>query len=109
MEQSRFEVYLHSVLTDPQIGLLKEALLAGRSVYFYGAEGTGKSVLCKVLCNCGFNADEPARHATYSAYTLPTSGRETTLIECYGIKGKHPDMTEVLAFSRSDADMWLMA
>ena len=38
MKQSRFEVYLHSVLTDAQIGLLKESLLTGRAVYFYGAE-----------------------------------------------------------------------
>lgn len=56
MKQPRFEVYLHSVLTDAQIGLLKESLLAGRAVYFYGAEGTGKSVLCSVLHRCGFDA-----------------------------------------------------
>ena len=109
MKQSRFEVYLRSVLTDAQIGLLREALLAGRSVYFYGAEGTGKSVLCRVLRSCSFDADEPGRHATYSAYTLPKFVRGMTLIECCGIKEKHLDMTEVLAFCRSDADAWLTA
>ena len=38
MEKSRFEVYLHCVLTEAQIRLLKESLLAGRRIYFYGAE-----------------------------------------------------------------------
>lgn len=116
MKQSRFEVYLHSVLTNAQIGLLKESLLAGREVYFYGAEGTGKSVLCSVLRRCGFDADEPGRAASggmpgndlADAFTLPKNPRGVVLLELYGLK-EHLALIEVLGFRRSDADEWLTA
>ena len=116
MKQSRFEVYLRSVLTDAQIGLLKESLLAGREVYFYGAEGTGKSVLCSVLRRCGFDADEPGSVAytgmpedvPADAFTLPKNLRGVVLLELYGLK-EHLALIEVLGFRRSDADEWLTA
>ena len=115
MEKSRFEVYLHCVLTEAQIRLLKESLLAGRRVYFYGAEGTGKSMLCSILRHNGFDgvfepgsvviggSDDPI-----GPFTLPKNPRGVVLLELYGLK-KHLDLTEVLGFSRSDIVAWLTA
>ena len=115
MEKSRFEVYLHSVLTEAQIGLLKESLLAGRRIYFYGEEGTGKSMLCSILSHNGFGgvfepgsvmaggSDDPI-----GPFTLPKNPRGVVLLELYGLK-KHLDLTEVLGFTRSDIVAWLTA
>jgi hypothetical protein len=115
MEKSRFEVYLHSVLTEAQIGLLKESLLAGRRIYFYGEEGTGKSMLCSILRHNGFGgvfepgsvmaggSDDPI-----GPFTLPKNPRGVVLLELYGLK-KHLDLTEVLGFNRSDIVAWLTA
>lgn len=88
MEKSRFETLLSCYLTEAQIGLLKESLLANRDVYFYGAEGTGKSILCSIFRHNGFDrvfepgilasggADEPV-----GAFTLPKNPHGVVLLE----------------------------
>ena len=115
MEKSRFEVFLSCYLTDAQVGLLKESLLAGRRIYFYGEEGTGKSMLCSILRHNGFDgvfepgsvvaggSDDPT-----GPFTLPKNPRGVVLLELYGLK-KHLDLTEVLGFTRSDIVAWLTA
>ena len=109
MAKSKFETYLQSVLTDGQIGLLRESLQDGRRVYFYGVEGTGKTILYRVLRENGFvNVDEPGRYPNRGAFTLPNIPRGVVLMELYGLK-KHLDVSEVLGFSRSDIDAWLKA
>lgn len=109
MAKSKFEVYLQSVLTDAQIGLLKEALLEDRRVYFYGEEGTGKSTLYRVLRESGITrVAEPGCYPNRGAFTLPNIPRGVVLMELYGLK-KHLDVSEVLGFSRSDIDAWLKA
>ena len=81
-----FDRFLHSYLTDAQVVLLKEALQAGRKVYFYGAQGTGKSYLCETLRRCGVNdVDEPGQspRGNINAFTLPRDVKGVVLIELY--------------------------
>lgn len=115
MEKSRFEVFLSCYLTAAQIGLLKESLLAGRQIYFYGEEGTGKSMLFSILRHNGFDgvfepgsvvvggSDDPI-----GPFTLPKNPRGVVLLELYGLK-KHLGQIEVLGFNRSDIVAWLTA
>ena len=115
MEKSRFEVFLSCYLTEAQIGLLKESLLAGRRIYFYGEEGMGKSMLCSILRHNGFDgvfepgsvviggSDDPI-----GPFTLPKNPRGVVLLELYGLK-KHLDLPEMLGFNRSDIVAWLTA
>ena len=115
MEKSRFKVFLSCYLTDAQVGLLKESLLADRRIYFYGEEGTGKSMLCNILRHNGFDgvfesgsvvaggSDDPI-----GPFTLPKNPSGVVLLELYGLK-KHLNLTEVLGFTRSDIVAWLTA
>lgn len=113
MEKSRFETFLSCYLTEAQIGLLKESLLANRAVYFYGAEGTGKSMLCSIFRLSGFDrvfepgilasggADEPV-----GVFTLPKNPHGVVLLELYGRK-RQLDLTEALELKCSDIETWL--
>lgn len=109
MAKSKFEVYLQSVLTDAQIGLLKEALLEDRRVYFYGEEGTGKSPLYRVLRESGITrVAEPGCYPNRGPFELPKRPCGIVLMELYGLK-KHLGVDEVLEFGQSDIDAWLTA
>lgn len=84
-----FEQFLRCYLTDAQVALLKEALQAGRKVYFYGAQGTGKSYLCTTLRRCDVtDVDEPGQSpcGNINAFTLPRDVKGVVLIELYGMK-----------------------
>ena len=89
--------------------MLKESLLAGRLIYLYGAEGTGKSTLCKILRQNGFGSVfEPSSIAVGAddPFTLPKDPSGIVLMELYGLK-KHLDLNEVRGFNRRDIDAWL--
>lgn len=58
MNSNVFIKVLRDCLTDKQIEVLRCALKAETKVYFYG-HGLGKSLLAEVLCQAGYQADEP--------------------------------------------------
>lgn len=58
LDEKLWTEFLKCVFTDEQISELKEALKAGKRVYFYGAS-LGKSTLADLLLKAGFKASEP--------------------------------------------------
>lgn len=50
----RVRPFLSCYLSNAQVVLLKEALSTGKPVHFYGAQGTGKSTLCRIFRDAGY-------------------------------------------------------
>lgn len=104
-----FRRFLRCYLTDAQVALLKEALQTGRKVYFYGAEGTGKTYLCEMLHRCGVtDVDEPGQSpcGNINAFTLPRDVKGVVLIELYRT-GKALARGE--CFDRDVVSAWIKA
>lgn len=106
---------LERFMEPEQISYMAWALHQGKGVYFYGAEGTGKSYLFHLLHDIGgFNVHEPGeedfklhRLALFdSPLEVPPRPTGMVLIELYG--GKEKD-GEAVPVTKEDADAWFRA
>lgn len=113
-----FNEFVSVYLPDGAKEYLRESLKAGRSVHFYGAEGTGKSTLCDQFRQNGFSqVTEPSMpsfdilncrkgYPYGGAYVLPLNIKNVSLIGFYGIR---KPLRELERFTREEIEAWIRA
>lgn len=73
---------LSNCMTEEQVEVLRQALKKGMPVYFYGGEGSGKSLLAETFINAGFKADEPGLHENPYNGAMSVYDMEGTVAFC---------------------------
>lgn len=113
-----FDEFVSAFLPEGAKEYLRESLKAGKSVHFYGEEGTGKSTLCEQFRQNGFSqVTEPSMdsfdvlncrkgYPYRGSYVLPLNIKNVSLIELCGIRKPLQHREQ---FTREEIEEWIMA
>lgn len=118
-----FDEFVSAYLPEGAKEYLRESLKAGKSVHFYGEQGTGKSFLCEQFRQNGFKqVTEPGMDSEIvhhpndndfvpplhfaNQFCLPKFIRNVSLIELCGIR---KPLQHRERFTREEIEEWIMA